>query len=390
MNGSEECFDVVVVGGRCAGAATGLLLARAGLRVLVAERSAQGSDTLSGHMIKPDGVGRLAAWGVLPDLLASGCPPVTGAEFTLDGRREPRPEPVPGALPPMAPRRTILDRLLQQHACDAGAHVRHRSTFRGWRAGAVSLDGGRQVRTRLLIGADGRRSAVASAVGAPYTDRRPGRSCAWYGYWDGAALTGLRAELRPGVFAGAFPTHGEQVLAFVQLPVTGWRHDHGEQDYHAGLRRCPTIASALAGARLPGRLLGAKDLPTYFRQAAGTGWALVGDAAHHKDPLAARGIADAFLGAQLLAEHVLRGWDHDLDQALRCYAADLIRLLAPTAELNDQLAGLDQPTTRTRAALHALWAAEHQIATGPPAARGRRTRQHRPSGSTVNRPGEPR
>ena len=159
------------------------------------------------------------------------------------------------------------------------------------------------------------------------------------------------------------------MLAFVQLPVTGWRHDHGEQDYHAGLRRCPTVAGPLAGARLPGRLLGAKNLPTYFRQAAGTGWALAGDAAHHKDPLAARGIADALLGAQLLAEHVLRGWDHDLDQALRCYAADLVRLLAPTAALNDQLAGLDQSAARTRAALHALWAASTR---SPPAACGTR------------------
>ena len=110
----EVSFDVVVVGGRCAGAATALLLARAGLRVLVADRSAEGSDTLSGHMIKPDGVGRLGVWGVLPDLLAGGCPPITGAEFVLDGHLEPRPEPRPGAVPPMAPRRTVLDRLMQQ------------------------------------------------------------------------------------------------------------------------------------------------------------------------------------------------------------------------------------------------------------------------------------
>src|SRR2546430_163581 len=102
MNGSEECFDVVVAGGRPAGAR----------------------------------------------------PRVPGAESPGAARREPQPEPVAGALPPMAPRRTILDRLRQEHARDAGARVRHRSTFRGWRDGAVSLDGGGQVRTRLLIGAD--------------------------------------------------------------------------------------------------------------------------------------------------------------------------------------------------------------------------------------------
>jgi flavin-dependent dehydrogenase len=363
VNTGEECYDVVIVGGRCAGAATGMVLARAGLRVLIIDRSAEGSDTLSGQMIKPDGVGRLAALGVLPDLLASGCPPISGVEFVVEDRPEARPATMPGALPAMAPRRTVLDRLLQHHARHAGAHVRHRCTFRSWEAGVVTLDGGRRVRARLLIGADGRRSATAAAVGAPHTHRGPGRSCAWYGYWDGAGLTELRAELRNGVFAGAFPTHDDQVLAFVQLPVTAWRHRHGEPDYHAGLRRCPTVADALGGARRRGRVLGAKDLPTFFRQATGSGWVLVGDAAHHKDPFAARGIADALLGAQLLADHALRGWDHDLDQALRCYAIDLGRLLAPTAQLNDQLAGLDQPAPHARLILQALWAAEHQLAT---------------------------
>ena len=56
-------------------------------------------------------------------------------------------------------------------------------------------------------------------------------------------------------------------------------------------------AAALDNAELSGRVVGVRDLLTYFRQAAGAGWALVGDAAHHKDPLAAHGIADALLGS---------------------------------------------------------------------------------------------
>jgi 2-polyprenyl-6-methoxyphenol hydroxylase-like FAD-dependent oxidoreductase len=195
----------------------------------------------------------------------------------------------------------------------------------------------------LLIGADGRRSTVARACAAPYADVRPGRSCAWYAYWDHSPLTEARAELRHGIFAGAFPTHNAQVLAFVQLPVTAWRPRQGEQDLRAGLARCPSVAAGLDNAELSGRVVGVRDLPTYFRQAAGTGWGLVGDAAHHKDPLAARGISDALLGAELLADHVLRGWDNDLDQALHLYAAELTRMLQPTAYLNDELARLDLP-----------------------------------------------
>ena len=153
---------------------------------------------------------------------------------------------------------------------------------------------------------------LSRVTAAPYTDVRPGRSCAWYAYWDHSPLTELWAELRHGIFAGAFPTHSAQVLAFVQLPVTAWRPGRGEQDLRAGLARCPSVAAGLDNAELPGRVVGVRDLPTYFRRAAGTGWALVGDAAHHKDPLAARGIADALLSAELLADHVLRGWDNDL------------------------------------------------------------------------------
>jgi flavin-dependent dehydrogenase len=354
-----DTFDVVVVGGRCAGAATAMLLAGSGLRVLLVDRAAEGSDTISGQMIKSDGVARLAAWGILPDLLGTGCPLVCAAQVVIAGQCLDRALLPPGIPPPMAPRRTILDRLLQEHARRAGARVRCSTAFRRWRNGVVTL-GDSSVRTRLLIGADGRRSAVARAVAAPYVDLRPGRSCAWYAYWDHSPLTELRAELRHGVFAGAFPTHSAQVLAFVQLPVSAWRPGHGEHDLRAGLARCPSVAAELDNAELSGRVIGVRDLPTYFRQEAGTGWALVGDAAHHKDPLAARGISDALLGAELLVDHVLCGWDGDLDQALHLYAAELTRLLQPTAYLNDELAGLDLPADQARRSWQALQAAERQ------------------------------
>jgi flavin-dependent dehydrogenase len=365
-----DSFDVVVVGARCAGAATAMLLAGAGLRVLVVDRADEGSDTISGHMIKPDGVARLATLGIRSDLLGSGCPPIPAAEVVIAGRPSTRATWPPGAPSPMAPRRTILDRLLQAHARRAGARVRCSTTFRSWRNGVVTLSDS-TVRTRLLVGADGRRSAVARPCAAPYADVWPGRSCAWYAYWDRSPLTELLAELRQGVFAGAFPTHHAQVLAFVQLPVTAWRRGRGEQDLRAGLQRCPSVAAALEGAALSGRVVGVRDLPTYFRQSAGAGWALVGDAAHHKDPLAARGIADALLGAELLADYVLRGWDNDLDEALRGYPAELMRALQPAAFLNDQLAGLDLPAEQARGTWQALEIAERQIYPARPSARGR-------------------
>ena len=129
-------------------------------------------------------------------------------------------------------------------------------------------------------------------------------------------------------------------------------------------------------------MIGARHLPTYFRQAAGAGWALVGDAAHHKDPLAARGIADAFLSAQLLAEHVLQGWDQNLDQALRRYAADLTCLMRPAAEFNYQLAGLDLPAEQARATWQALQAAEQHITAAT--ARGAKVSAGSAAGSPIS------
>jgi flavin-dependent dehydrogenase len=66
-------YDVIVVGARCSGSATAMLLARAGMRVLVIDRASFSSDTISGHMIKPAGVARLQRWGLLEQLLATGC-----------------------------------------------------------------------------------------------------------------------------------------------------------------------------------------------------------------------------------------------------------------------------------------------------------------------------
>jgi 2-polyprenyl-6-methoxyphenol hydroxylase-like FAD-dependent oxidoreductase len=85
--------DVVVVGGRCAGAPTAMLLARAGLAVRFLERSAQLGDIVSGHLIKPAGVARLRRWNVLDAVLATGCPRLDDRVLWLGGQPHSRPSP---------------------------------------------------------------------------------------------------------------------------------------------------------------------------------------------------------------------------------------------------------------------------------------------------------
>ena len=72
-------FDAVVVGARCAGAATALLLARAGLRVLAVDRQAYGSDTLSTHALMRPAVLQLSRWNLLEPLIRGGSPVIAAA-----------------------------------------------------------------------------------------------------------------------------------------------------------------------------------------------------------------------------------------------------------------------------------------------------------------------
>src|SRR6186713_2206399 len=74
-------YDVVVVGARCAGAATALLLARAGLHVLNVERSPAGTDTLSTHALMRAGVLQLCRWGLGAELERLEAPPITTSTF---------------------------------------------------------------------------------------------------------------------------------------------------------------------------------------------------------------------------------------------------------------------------------------------------------------------
>jgi 2-polyprenyl-6-methoxyphenol hydroxylase-like FAD-dependent oxidoreductase len=117
----SKAYDAIIVGARCAGSPTAMLLARKGWRVLVVDRATFPSDTVSTHVVHPMGVAALARWGLLDRLAATGCPAIDTYAFdfgpvTISGR--------PGTADfPMAycPRRTVLDKLLVEGAAEAGA-----------------------------------------------------------------------------------------------------------------------------------------------------------------------------------------------------------------------------------------------------------------------------
>ena len=88
-------YDAVVVGARCAGAPTAMLLAQKGHRVLLVDRAHFPSDTLSTLVIHAPGVAALDRWGLLDEVTATGCPPIETysydfGPFVISGRPHPR------------------------------------------------------------------------------------------------------------------------------------------------------------------------------------------------------------------------------------------------------------------------------------------------------------
>src|SRR5215467_5239799 len=125
MNPNRSRRDVVVVGGRVAGSATAMLLARLGHDVVVLDQASFPSDTISTHSIARSGVVQLHRWGLLEAVLDSGAPAIRQVTFTVEGQSTTRAiKDKAGVDLLVAPRRYILDTLVAETAAAAGADLR--------------------------------------------------------------------------------------------------------------------------------------------------------------------------------------------------------------------------------------------------------------------------
>ena len=342
-------YDVVIVGARAAGASTAMLLARQGLRVLAVDRDGYGSDTLSSHALMRGAVTQLERWGIAPALRAS-TPSIETVTFHYGDSTIDLPITKGGVTPLMAPRRTVLDRTLVDAAVEAGAEIRHRTKLveldthpSGRVTGLVIEDAqGRQQRigADLVIGADGLRSTVARMVGAPITRRGTEASPFVLRYLENvdAPTDAYQWLYGPGIGGGFIPTNDGQFAVFAGTTRDRWsseiRHDvaGGFQQILDELH--PDLGDAARRATPIGRPRGWPGMPGQFRQAAGPGWALVGDAGYFKDPYAAHGISDALRDAELLTEAVVTG---RFDE----YEATRNRLSTPLFDVLERIASYD-------------------------------------------------
>lgn len=308
----EHRYDAIVVGARCAGSPAAMLLARKGYKVLVVDRTTFPSDTISTHLIHAPGVSLLKRWGLLDAVIATGCPPIDTyvfdfGPFAISGNAGTDDAPVS-----YAPRRTVLDKLLVDAASAAGAEVREGFTVEdvlveegqvvGIRGHAR---GGKPIaeRARVVIGADGRHSAVAECVRPEQYDEKPELLAGYYTYWSGLPMGGrFEAYVLPYCSFAAWPTNDDQTLVIAGWPYSQFEANKKdiEGNYHRVIDMAPGFAARMRAARREERFLGTGVL-NYFRRPFGPGWALVGDAGYNRDFITAQGIQDAFRDAELCA-----------------------------------------------------------------------------------------
>ena len=364
----DSKYDAVIVGARCAGAATALLLARLGLRVLAIDRGRYGTDTLSTHALMRGGVLQLHRWGVLDRVKAAGTAPVRVTTFFYGDESLAIPiKPRYGIDALYAPRRALLDRLLVDEATASGALVLHEIQLEHlqWSAdgrvqGVVVRDRSGAVHTvgaDIVIGADGLRSLVARLVGAqPYITGRHASGIV-YGHWEGLSIEGYRWYYKSGMSVGAIPTNGGETCIFAAVPsdrFLEWFRGDVAGGHHRLLQEvAPELAAAVGGARRVGNVHGFSGHPGFFRQSWGPGWALVGDAGYFKDPLTAHGITDALRDAELLADAVASG----SSQALAGYQETRDQLGSRLFQVTDRIASFAWDLTELRT-LHEALAAE--------------------------------
>ena len=320
--------EVVIVGARVAGAATATHLAKAGHDVLMLDRADFPSDTISTHVIARSGMVLLDRLGVVGDLVESGAPPLRLVEFSSAlGFLSRTVKDRYGVDFVMAPRRYVLDDLLQRAALVAGARLRAGVSVDGVLrdasgrvVGVHGHDGSGpiEVYARHVVGADGLSSRIARSVDAQPTIVRPSSGACQYAYFAGD-WEAIEYHLSDGVFAGVFPTHGGEACVWAITTESLARqyrsrlHDTGGPDeaLEAVLSdHAPELAKRLGPGDQRTPVRGMLRMPNHFRKPFGPGWSLVGDAGYHRDAITGHGISDALRDAELLAQAV--------DTSLRC------------------------------------------------------------------------
>jgi menaquinone-9 beta-reductase len=317
----EVCasYDVIVIGGRIAGATVAALLGDRGASVLLVERVRFPSTTISTHFFRGEGlVDVLGRLHILDRVLELGCPPLR-REWSF-GFGSPGPEEGPPQKPGeagfcLSVRRAPLDELLLERAARcATVEIAQPASARSLllddgRVAGVRLDlGGRSVdvRARIVIGADGRRSLVAREAGAAAERSVEPIRTLYYRYVEGWRGPGgeqpdaAEFSLNGDEIAYVFPSDGGLACVGVSAPSAAFpafRSAPGDE-LDRRLRGHAGLSERLDATGPAGRVAGGAPEASWMRTPAGPGWALVGDAGAHQDPWTGEGMDHAAVSAE--------------------------------------------------------------------------------------------
>jgi len=373
-------YDAIIVGARCAGSPTAMLLARKGYRVLLLDKASFPSDTVSTHIIWPHGAEILDRWGLLDRLAATGCPPVAlnmifdVGPFALKGGVT----DTNGGRGGLCPRRTVLDELLVEAAVKSGAELREDFTVEElvWEGDRVVGIKGRghdgavvEERARIVVGADGKYSFVAKAVEAPEYNTVPPLVTFYYSYFSGIEIEDIEQYVGlPNQGAAYFPTNDGLTLVAAAWPANKFHEIRADIEGNVMKvhRQLPHLAERLDGAKREEKWVGTAGVANYFRRPYGPGWALVGDAGYDRDPLTAQGISDSFIDSENLTEAIDAGFSErgPLEDALAEYEGSRNERVTPLYHFTCELAKLEPPPPEIQqlfGAMHGNRAATNQF-----------------------------
>lgn len=334
----SEPVDVIIVGARCSGASLATLLARSGRSVALVEKADELRNILSSHIMQADSLRFLNRLGIMPDVLSTGAPAFVAADTRLEDFQQVlnfsrRPGDLGGGI---CVRRHVLDPILLDAARRAGVRpllgtkVTDLLSCGGRVSGVRVISGGQpfEITAKLVVGADGRNSTVARLVGARKYHVTPSTRAYHWSYFSEANPAG------PPTFV--FHRWGDRFVlgapADNGLYLVGTSHSldqdkschhRTDQDFLDEANCCAPVATAITGARRVAKIFGIARFSGYFRESAGPGWLLLGDAGHFKDPAAGRGIGDAFRQVEALhtaLESVLDAPATELDATIAGFA----------------------------------------------------------------------